>query len=293
MTFYFKLFPEIIEEGRLFIAEPPLYRVADKKNPFVINMGDYIDRYVKAVSKDYKIGYYIDENNTDYLDKQQLIDFLSDTASYVDEIKSLGDHFLVNHRLLELAMEMIAKFQFDGSEAEIPLMVNQCKNNIDSIMDRINEEFPELYYDEKDNLIIGPINASQQLFEISESFIRKATEAILMIEKWGPGSNSWMILRDLKTATDHKFSMMEALKVLKKYQPDIEHRFKGLGENDASDIKTTIMDPNTRMLIRVHISDIENDMKTFQLLRGHSPSDAFNRKMMMKEFKISKDAIDT
>ena len=53
------------------------------------------------------------------------------------------------------------------------------------------------------------------------------------------------------------------------------------------------MDPNTRMLIRVHISDIENDMKTFQLLRGHSPVDAFNRKMMMKEFKISKDAIDT
>ena len=53
------------------------------------------------------------------------------------------------------------------------------------------------------------------------------------------------------------------------------------------------MDPNTRTLIRVNISDIENDMKVFQVLRGNSPQDSFNRKMMMKKFKISKDAIDT
>ena len=54
-AFYFKLFPQIIEDGRLYIAEPPLYRVADPKNPFVINTADYIDRYVRAASKDYNM----------------------------------------------------------------------------------------------------------------------------------------------------------------------------------------------------------------------------------------------
>ena len=80
---------------------------------------------------------------------------------------------------------------------------------------------------------------------------------------------------------------------MKKYQPNILHRFKGLGENDDDDIKTTIMDPNTRTLIRVHISDIENDMKVFQTLRGGSPLDAQNRKIMMREFKVDRESIDT
>lgn len=53
------------------------------------------------------------------------------------------------------------------------------------------------------------------------------------------------------------------------------------------------MDPNTRMLIKVNITDIENDMKTFQLLRGNSPQDAQGRRMMMHEYKIPKELIDT
>ena len=66
-----------------------------------------------------------------------------------------------------------------------------------------------------------------------------------------------------------------------------------VGENDEADIRTTIMDPNTRMLIKVNITDIENDMKTFQLLRGNSPQDAQGRRMMMHEYKIPKELIDT
>ena len=80
MAFFFKLYPEIIMDGRLFIAEPPLYRVDDKKNPFVINKEDYITRYVAAASKDYKLGYpaitsdskgnaEFDYDNIEYLNK--------------------------------------------------------------------------------------------------------------------------------------------------------------------------------------------------------------------------------
>jgi DNA gyrase/topoisomerase IV subunit B len=66
-----------------------------------------------------------------------------------------------------------------------------------------------------------------------------------------------------------------------------------VGENDTDDIRTTIMDPNTRTLIRVNIEDIENDMSIFQILRGGSPADSAARKQMMKDFHISRDYIDT
>lgn len=294
-AFFFKMFPEIIQDGRLFIAEPPLYRVDDKKNPFVINKEDYIDRYVKAASKDYQLGCGVITDSgigthIEWLEPKEWKQFLSDTSSYVDDLMVIAEHYKINGRLLEMVLE---EFSYNGvnHNYEIPKLIEQL--NIQSMMDRIAIEYPEIYYDDKDKLIKGAIDGKYQLLEISEALIRKSFELIVLNETCGAFANQSLILKDKKTGTERELSLLGVLKILKKYQPDILHRFKGLGENDKDDIKTTIMDPNTRTLIRVNISDIENDMKIFKLLRGNSPLDAQNRKAMMKSFKIPKDAIDT
>lgn len=293
MAFYFKLFPEIIRDGRLYIAEPPLYRIDDKKDPFVINKEDYINRYVKSASKDYKVGYQSkdDEVNIRYLGKSELADFLSQSSSYTDDMKMLVDHYKVSDRLLEIILEEIVMNGFDPDHPNISSMIKNI--NIQHLMNRIGEEFPELYFDDKDKLIKGALDGKYQLIEISEQLIRKSVPLLVVMMQWLPAEDTNLVLKDNKTGTEHKLSLLGLLKILKKYQPNILHRFKGLGENDDDDIKTTIMDPNTRTLIRVNISDIENDMKVFQVLRGGSPADALARKEMMKNYKIPRDMIDT
>lgn len=291
LAFYFKLFPEIIEDGRLFIAEPPLYRVTNKKDPFVINKEDYNNRYAAAASKNYKIG-YLEKGEVVYITKSSLIELLSETSSYVVELEQIAEHYKVNDRFLEIILEEFAMIRTSTS-FNIEQEVEYCHKNIQHLMNRIGMEFPELYYDDKDKLIKGSIDGKFQLIEISKPIIKRAESLIKMLIDYAPPLGDPLILKDQKTGTEHKLSMLGVLKILKKYQPDILHRFKGLGENDSEDIKTTIMDPNTRTLIRVNISDIENDMKTFQLLRGGSPFDAQNRKLMMKQYKIPKEMIDT
>ena len=163
--------------------------------------------------------------------------------------------------------------------------------NIDKLMERIQEEFPEVYYDEKNHIIRGVINGKYQTFELTDRFLRKSKELLEIIQKW---SNSKSLnLINKKTGSEHKLSLLGILKILKSYQPNILHRFKGLGENSDEEIKETIMDPNTRSLIRVNIEDIENDMKVFQVLRGNSPADLDERKQMMKDFKVDRSIIDT
>lgn len=295
MAFFFKLFPEIIMDGRLFIAEPPLYRIDDKKNPFVINKEDYIGRYVKAASKDYQLGCgTIDDSGNgtsiDWLEPKEWKAFLSNTSSYVDELIIIAEHYKINDRLLEMVLE---EFSYSGGDYRHDTL-NLIKTlNIQSMIDRIAIEYPEIYYDDKDKLIKGVIDGKYQLLEISEALIRKSVELIELNETFGAPEGQSLILKDKKTGTERPLSLLGVLKILKKYQPDILHRFKGLGENDEEDIRTTIMDPDTRTLIRVNISDIENDMNIFHVLRGNSPIDARNRKAMMKSFKIPKDAIDT
>ena len=55
----------------------------------------------------------------------------------------------------------------------------------------------------------------------------------------------------------------------------------------------TVMDPNTRSLVRVQITDIINDSKIFQILRGGTVQDALDRKQMVFDFKADKSLIDT
>lgn len=295
MAFFFKLYPEIIQDGRLFIAEPPLYRIDDKRDPFVINKEDYINRYVKAASKDYRVGYQLKNNPMEvrYLSKSELGDFLSQTSFYMDVMDTLVKHYKVSDRLLEIVLEEIVNngFNPDLLPGSIPKIISNI--DIQHLMNRIGEEYPELYYDDKDKLIKGALEGKHQLLEISEQLIRKSIPLLLVMRTWCPAEDSIFVLKSTKTSSENTVSMLGLLKILRKYQPNILHRFKGLGENDPDDIKTTIMDPNTRTLIRVNIADIENDMKVFQMLRGTSPADATARKNMMNAFKVEKDMIDT
>ena len=280
-SFFFKLYPEIIEDGRLFIAEPPLYQVADKDDPFVINKEDYIDRYIRNVIKDYKIGKMINEETEqiEWFDKNKLYEFLSDTSAYVEDVIMLAEHYNVNDRLIEIILEEYSYFN---------------KIDIDRLMKNIQIEFPELYYDDKSNVIKGVIDGKYQLLEITPRLLEKASPIIDNIRKYQSSDGSPLIIKS-NNGGNHQESLLQLLKILKKYQPTILYRYKGFGENTDSDLSRTIMDPNTRTLIRLYIEDMKNDLKIFQLIRGNSQHDASNRKRMMEEFshQITRDIIDT
>jgi DNA gyrase subunit B len=109
-SFFFKVFPEIIRDGRLFIAEPPLYKVDNKSDPFVINKEDYINRYIERVVKDYKI-----EIDNEAISKTDLYELIADTVNYVDDIDMLAKHYNINDRLIEIILEEIANENTKGS----------------------------------------------------------------------------------------------------------------------------------------------------------------------------------
>lgn len=294
-SFYFKLFPEIIQDGRLFIAEPPLYRVDDKKNPFAINKEDYNNRYIQRVMKAYKIG-IPQKDDVEWLSKEQLNELLTMTTSYVDDIIMLSKHYLVNDRLIEIIVEELSDRGYDPDQAKNnPSYIERIITELDiqSLMNRIGLDFEELIYDDSNKIIKGSIDGKYQSLEISERLLRKSGELIRAMNLYGVSEDKTLVLKDISTGSEHNLSLLAMLKILRKFQPTILHRFKGLGENNDEDIKETIMDPNTRSLIRLNISDMENDMKIFQMLRGSSPSDAQARKILMQNYVIPVDLIDT
>ncbi len=52
LTFFFRYMPQLIEEGHLYIAQPPLYRMTYKKNAQYIYSEDEKDRVIKEIGVD-------------------------------------------------------------------------------------------------------------------------------------------------------------------------------------------------------------------------------------------------
>ncbi len=292
LAFFFKVLPDLVTAGKIYIAEPPLYRVEDKKNPFVINNADYLNRYVDLASKEYKLGYRKDSKSvdTDWLDKKTYTDFLNDTKNYVEGIRALVDHHKVNDRLLEIVLEELI---IDGFDEKLSESENIAKIDIQHLMTRIGKEFKEIYYDDNDKVIRGVIDSKWQELEIPESLVRKSIPLLKIMEQWKAPINGCIVVRNIKNGNEQDVSLLSALKILQKFKPNILHRFKGLGENDVEDMQETILDPNTRSLIKVNISDYDNDMQVFQMLRGSGSLDLALRRSELQRFPVTPEMIDT
>ena len=135
---------------------------------------------------------------------------------------TLVKHYKVNDRLLEIILEEFSDIGYENIKESIE------KLNIQKLMNRISEEYSELYYDDKTNLIKGALDGKHQLLEISEQLIRKSIPLMKVIDKWKPSQKEVLLLKNNKTGTEYNLSILGILKILKKYQPNIVHRFKGL-----------------------------------------------------------------
>ena len=69
--------PEIIEQGHLYKVYPPLYRIADKDNPFIGSKIDLAKLCMKKVVKIYSVRMNL--KNSDYMNKDELWKYLYDT----------------------------------------------------------------------------------------------------------------------------------------------------------------------------------------------------------------------
>ncbi len=56
LTFFFRYMPKLIEDGHLFIAQPPLYRVEHKKQVRYLYSDEEKERYLKELGKDARTG---------------------------------------------------------------------------------------------------------------------------------------------------------------------------------------------------------------------------------------------
>ncbi len=244
MTFFYRYLKPLIQNGHIYIAQPPLYRF--KKGKKEIYLKDE-----KALSE-YLIENGIENFNFQGIGSKELLEILKFISHYRSVLKELEK----SYPMIELIKFLIENrdyisLSFEEMYTKIEGFLNSIECNI--LSKTINQDSIVLYIQTKTGLVEMQINDS--LF--SDIFFE---EAYFIFNKIRERDLSFLNGRD-------------AIEVLEEVEESARkgayiQRYKGLGEMNPEQLWETTMTPANRTLLKVVLDDEQKADETFTLFMG-------------------------
>ena len=271
LTFFFKEMRELIENGNLFIARPPLYKIKRGKEELYLNDDNELQKSL--------IKYGVDDVTfktalKNKFSAQNLIEILFKIVEIDEIIKKLPDRY--DKKVIEqiaIAGCLDTKKFSQSKEKSIEV--------IKYITDRINISRPDYdrgwsgNYSTNDGFtfrrklrgISDEIKVDNDLLEsqLIQNLNQNYSDILQMFES--PGIIS--IKNDKEVSIYSPSQLLEIINDLGKKGLTLQ-RYKGLGEMNPDQLWETTLDPKKRSLIQVKIDDEETSKGTFEDLMGEN-----------------------
>ena len=265
LTFFYRQMPEIIRQGYLYVAQPPLYRI--KKNGtemFLQNDDALAQQLVKsALNNGYVLKNDAQQSRIAGDDLENLTFTIMRFTNACVEIPSSVDKDIIyavllasaqlnNHHLLELKDEVKTLLDQFVEDDEYKWNVEEKDGNM-----HFYREVKGTYHD----YTIEPTFLA--LPEVVKILHKIDVKLVYELIKNG----GKLVIKE----QEHKYlSVGEYVELIKQLGSDgmTIQRFKGLGEMNADQLWETTMNPDTRTMLKVSIEDAEEADHTFTMLMG-------------------------
>jgi len=161
-------FPQVIEEGKLYMVEPPLFAFKDgNEKKFVSTNREYLTYLQKSFVK--KNDLYRDGHK---MNNDAIFDFLVRNERYLEYLQNVADHNICSSKFMELIISNINKLGIE-------------KDSIDKWQKLINKEFStqlEVKWSEGRITVNGIKDGTYESLEIDSDLINsKKTQKLINI----------------------------------------------------------------------------------------------------------------
>ncbi|MFO8163449.1 MAG: DNA topoisomerase (ATP-hydrolyzing) subunit B [Thermodesulfobacteriota bacterium] len=262
LTFFYRQMPDLVEQGHLYVAKPPLYRMKEgKEEIFFHNEDSYNSYLIDRVSRKETI--WVEGKNQITGKKLRLL--LHTMIDYLDTINRLAAKGYSSRFLNYICQKKISQDLIKDRDLTIALSQQLEEEDFftkDVVFDEEHNRYELLLKDQKDNgfhfkfnweLLTSPefqrlLKLDQELDELNRPFFLVGDEKS-------------------KTRIETKEKLVEYL-VDKARKGTIIQRYKGLGEMNPEQLWQTTMNPEKRSLVKVTIEDAIAADEIFTLLMG-------------------------
>ena len=277
LTFFFRHFPQVIEKGYLYVAQPPLYRVRrGREDSYLKDDAAYIDYLLERGSDGIEIvGERAGEEKE--LKGARLVDTVKKAISYRKSLervarwgrdKKIIDAFAFKSGFKKSHLKLENESELDKHLQEIKTWLEKYYPEIVDLDWKLEED-PE----HSANCIEYTFRESgrNRITRIDFDFLnspdfndlKKLRESLEIL-----GSVPYVIREGEE---EHTFETLDAFCdfVLERGKKGVFiQRYKGLGEMNPDQLWETTMNPETRVLKRVQIEDAVESDEIFTILMG-------------------------
>lgn len=209
--------------------------------------------------------------------KGNIREFVQDAFDYLDELCTISINYSVNRYLLEYIANGFVKYKtVEGFEKNIHKWIRSLANI-----------FPELHFDESTHQIMATIDLTDQVVVLDETLSRQLDYIIRVQNKYG------ILITYSTDGGSQTTTLARFFETISRMYPQIKERYKGLGSSDPKVMAEVVMDPRTRRIYRVNVSDIEKAKQEMGVLIGKSKNEVLQRKELLLDFKFTAADIDT
>ena len=291
LTFFYRYMREIIEKGHVYIAQPPLYKIKKgKKEKYIKNYISMKKYQIKIALKDIKI-----INKKEKIKKKDLKKFYKIIFNYIklkNYIKKKQSILFkkIFNKLIECQtiknLQNKKKVQKWTKILISKLNSHNCKKNKYSFKIK-SEKIKKIYKIYIYKEIYGNIQC--YIFE-NNFFTSKTYKKISSIHnqlKYFINKKKYIKIQDKKKEIQSLKKILKWIMKNSRKKSTIQ-RYKGLGEMNPQQLWNTTMNPETRRMLKVKISDAVYANKLFNILMGDSvePRKKFIQKNSLKAENI-------
>ncbi len=269
LTFFFRQMPQIIENGHLYIAQPPLYLVSRGKKRFYLKNETELEEYlIRIASEGLKLGLDGTETHPQTVER-----ILKDIAQYQRQVQKMARNMdpVVMHSILTCEDVELQSLLDEGRATELAAKLTLRLNALPGIQNTVAHVVQESGDYGYAIRIVFSMRGSRREFLLNRVWmdspeIDHLRKMLLNFRDYKPfpwsvsfGNES----RECNTPMD----VLNFVEEEGKKGINIQ-RYKGLGEMNPEQLWETTMDPATRTLLQVKIPDVLEADQVFTTLMG-------------------------
>ena len=261
LTFFYRQMPEIIENGYLYIAQPPLYKIKKgREEHYLRDDKEMSETLIRMGSKKLKLNGTIRE-----LVEDELCGTVMDIKKYRDLFDRMSSNLQL-YRLIQLMVQHEVELEHAGAEhileklqplvQQIPEFFIERDTETGKIKILLKDEELEFSWNQLENL---SLNDYVMLLQVHRNLIQILGD-----------QGSWHLEEPDKDISHTCKSWYEVQEYVTNYGKNgiYLQRYKGLGEMNPDQLWETTLDPETRTLKQVTIEDLVESDGMFTVLMG-------------------------
>ena len=261
LTFFYRQMPEIIENGYLYIAQPPLYKIKKgREEHYLRDDKEMSETLIRMGSKKLKLNGTI---------RQLVEDELFGTVMDIKKYRDLFDRMSSNlqlYRLIQLMVQHEVELEHAGADQILEKLQNLVQQIPEFFIERdsetgkikilLKDEELEFSWNQLENL---SLNDYLMLLQVHRNLIQILGD-----------QGSWHLEEPDKDISHTCKSWYEVQEYVTNYGKNgiYLQRYKGLGEMNPDQLWETTLDPETRTLKQVTIEDLVESDGMFTVLMG-------------------------